>query len=385
MKKRFSVVIIVVMLMISSTSVGVYAQTYGETDLVNFNGCVQMYSDKCVHFEKSIPEIIISKDGQELVRAAIPYSDENGGNILYDEIAGADVILEEITPLVNNASLSDENFDLIKDCGYDVSVTIDVNDPEHEYIVDEVYMTAETQEMYELIILGFAEYVVVECKDEVEHLTGKTVTEVETEDDYYVMIGDKKLTLEDFFVIYKEMCTDEEGLAEIADIEERYYAYKNGEFGGQLIIVANIECTCPVYGEYYVYHEYYDAAGNYVAQEMIDFNAVVGTVIKPAKDIEIIEEYDGLKYKFVGFYGADEEGWDFSKTVKEFTVDEEETVGICAKYVAVTEEGAVTDDVQTDKDDSPATGDDFNATTYLVLMMIAAAVAVLAVKRRKAH
>ena len=158
--------------------------------------------------------------------------------------------------------------------------------------------------------------------------------------------------------VYNEFTEDEftqlAGLLEVADGEEAYYKI----LGDWILINVTVELN-----------NLGDAFNNsYSADDAEAFVEYYDSIIDSEMFTE--EELELVIYKW-GFDDVYEEAlWAIEQAAD---ADKQDTTE------SVTTEGSD----KSDKDTSPATGDDFNAAPYAALMVIATAVAVLAVKRRK--
>jgi hypothetical protein len=158
--------------------------------------------------------------------------------------------------------------------------------------------------------------------------------------------------------VYNEFTEDEftqlAGLLEVADGEEAYYKI----LGDWILINVTVELNN--LGDAF--------SDSYSADDAEAFVEYYDSIIDSEMFTE--EELELVIYKW-GFDDVYEEAlWAIEQAAD---ADKQDTTE------SVTTEGSD----KSDKDTSPATGDDFNAAPYAALMVIAAAVAVLAVKRRK--
>lgn len=281
---------------------------------------------------------------------------------------------------------------------FTTEVIIEDNNPEHNFQNDnKVDLDITTkQEIVETLnalanlIIFFVYESVVEEGDtatlvEMEAAFGGTITLV----DDVAMLNGVPVTFQDFVNAYKNNA-EAMGLGEdeLTAIQEYEDMMASDDFIGSADFTINLNCDCTEMFNYSVYHEYYDSKGELIDWEWDDLKAEADTVIK-ISDIPLVETYDGKTYEFEGAYLYDDEfELDLSNPITEFTL-EEDYFEVGLKYVLVksSDSNSITDDSTStpnhNNDQTPETGDDFNTTPFMLLMILAGLGAVITISTRR--
>ena len=406
MKKKL-LVFITAICMVFAYAVPTFAED-GQKTYPNL--MVSVYADNidCIHASDAEVSLKISKEGMDDILVPVTYDEDMGSYYIEDTIAGIDDIItdvkDEYDQLLDSMSNevifagADEDVDILKKMGYTVEVIVKDTGDGHTFTVSEVSSSVLTYKAVTMVTDWIANLIIgmmveeftdegdTEALEELDKLLGGHVT---VDNDGNAFVGDEPVTFDDLLKAIEnneeakaEM--DEEDLAAINDYKNMIAALENGSYKGELMIDVGLDCKCK---EYYLYHEYYDADGKYIAQLSDPQIATAGSVVK-VEDIKLIEKYDGVNYKFDGVYLIDEKTGeaDFSKPVEEYTVpDVDGNLEVIVKYISNESTAQQTSGAE-DKVDgngkSPDTGDDMNVLPFAVIMVLAAAGAAAAVRRR---
>lgn len=381
--KRIVTMLLVVVMLVSSMSAMAFAGTE-ETQFPNVYAAMSMGNWDCEHsadfYGQENVKLVLSKESTGF-SAEIPLTYDEDLQWYSAELndPALDEVIKEVGPVYN------ETYDgatLLESCGY--TVTVEGIDAEHfsDMEVSCDVMTAET------------------LKTTVDFITQMLVEMIQEEDPSF----EGWESFDELLAAYEEILKDpemgytdeeiEEELAGIASYFEMVEQLENGTYAGELMFSVYANCTCAAKVDYVVYHEYYDADGNYVAQESEFLQAADGETIQVA-DLATVTEYDGVKYEVEGYYTLDPEtyDWDFENPITEFTVSEYEYAEVMIKYVPADDtDETVPVDNDTDNDDEnvqteevteeteetavdtgvPKTGDETSIAMYVLLMAAAA-------------
>lgn len=382
MRKKLFAWVMTIVLVFSSLSVVVFADEGTAVHYPNYSVDVDFTNDDCKYYDSNDLDIKLNVtfSGESVV---IPVTYDNEFEWYYVE--GYSELLRKLIE-TNSTDFTAE-------------VIIEDNDPEHNFhnnnkIDVDIYTKQEIiEDLNELanFIVAIIYEIIVEENDteslsELETALGGTITEV----DDVAMLNGAPLTFQDLVNAFKNneeaLELGEEGLAAITEYENMM---ASEDFIGSADFIINLNCDCKEIYEYCVNHEYYDSKGEWLDMDISTFSADPGTVVN-ISDIPLVEKYDGKTYKFEGAYlYNDEYDLDLNNPITEFTVNED-YMEIGLKYVLVSssESGSKTDDSATTPDNNtndktPETGDDFNTTPFMLLMILAAFGAVITITTRK--
>lgn len=442
MRKKLLAITMAVIMVFTCMSAVAFAEEGTDKSYPNLTADIFVDNEYCIHSEDAKVTVKITKKDNSIDQIFIDLSyDEDwetysfegkkdGVDEIIEAIAADTAVMEKYEAWLADYE-TDENFNILDEAGYSMEVIVDDNDDQHEFEVYDIgsfiYTKALIEETTDMltnwILLMVIESDDAEAIAEIAKLLGGVDLVAEedplTEEEVVYIVsdnGDKRaVKFQDLLNLLKdedivnEMELDEDDLESIKEYEDMM---ADQNYKGELSLEASLKCKCPYYNEYTLYHEYYDADGEYLGQIYKDKEAKEGSVIK-LKDIQLYEKYEGQDFEFEGMYLVDEdtgEG-DWNNPIDKFTVpmyDEDVYLEVVIKYVAVDPslggDGIGDDDskmptgsneidkAEADKDgkakaekgSSPDTGDDFNILPFAVAMVIAAIGMVAVVIRRRA-
>lgn len=382
MKKKLFVWVMAIVLAFSSLSIVAFADEDTGEHYPNYSVDVDITNDDCKYFDSSELDIKLNVtfSGESVV---IPVTYDSEYEWYYVE--GYSELLRKLIET--------------KSTDFTAEVIIEDNDLEHNFQTDtnidvDIYTKQEIiEDLNELanFMIGMIYEIIVEENDteslaELEAALGGTITMV----DDVAMLNGAPLTFQDLVNAFKNnaeaLGLGEEGLAAIKEYEDMM---ASEDFIGSADFVINLKCDCTEMLDYCVNHEYYDKNGEMIDFDANDYTVEAGTVIN-ISDIPLVEKCDGKTYKFEGAYlYNDDYDLDLNNPITEFTVNED-FMEIGFKYVLVSsnEGGSKTDDSTTTPDNktndkTPETGDSFNTSPFMLLMLLAAFGAVITITTRK--
>lgn len=417
MNKKLLAVALAVIMVFTTMSAAVFAEE-GQKTYPNLTAEVYLDNLNCIHYEDADVSVKITKESMEPITVSLKYDDEyeeylfegrtDGIDAIIDEIVSNDALMKEYTDWMADLD-TEEDFDILKKAGYGIEVVVEDNDANHDFEVYAIESSIVTKEIIDdttdaitnMVIIMIINSSNAEELAEIATFFGG-VNLVSKEGVAYIVYADdteKAVEFSDLInllkneEIAKEMELDEEDMAAIKEYEDMMAAMETGAYKGELMVDAVLKCGCSVMNEYTLYHEYYDANGEYVAQVSSDIEVAEGTVVK-VEDLKLVEKYDGENYKFDGVYLYNEKtgDWDWDNPITEFKVPlttSDEYLDVCVKYTATSGEGTAIpepgDNGDVDKGGkSPDTGDDFNVFPFATMMLLAVAGMAAAVVRRRA-
>lgn len=326
-KKLLALLTATVMIFSSMALVGCGTE---DTAYPNCQGVVYVENSDCQHLQDAEVRVSIANDS-ETVTLPLTYSEEWCGYYVEDSFDEVAAIIEEVAPDYDAAlEAGEDTSNILEEHGYTVTAVIEDNDDQHDYTVTDITCDFLTAYSLKVTTDFIANQLVMLYETEIEDSSSDI--DIVINDEGTATINGEEVTFDMFVEEYGKVIEDEEELAALEEYKGMKDALEDGSYPGKLTFTVNVSCTCPVLTSYSLYHEYYDANGEYVAQEYVDMSGEEGETVA-VKDIELMEEYDGQKYQLEGVYLFDSETgeWLLDNPIDEYTVSE--YMEVLFKYV----------------------------------------------------
>jgi len=289
--KKLLVMLLVMIMLISSLGMTAFAEEQTQEPFPNIMGTLDLNNYDCEHYEeftgKTDVKLVVSK-GDFSVDIPLEWDADLEWYYTEGNIPELDAVITEVGPVYEEIMYSEEMVDVLKECGYTVSVEgIDAEHFNEVEITCDV-MTAESLRESLDMIIGLLNGLIQEADPEAE--------EIESFDELLVMYEE---ILRDPENEYTEEEIQEE-LAAIQAYNDMVLALEDGTYAGELMLTVNVLCECPVVLDYDVYHTYYNSETDYVDVNYGTEKVEVGQEINVADSIKT--EYDGKTYKVKAIY-----------------------------------------------------------------------------------